>query len=356
MTPERIAYVCNAFPQLSETFIAEEIVEVLRRGIAVRIFSLRRPKDPKCHEIVTEQGLMQRTIYARESFRSEMLRFQPDLIHAHFATKATAAAREFSCLLKTPFTFTAHRYDIFSKAPDDFHERARAAACLVTVSDLNADYIVKTFSVPRAQIRVIPCGVDTRRFRPGEEKAQPPHIVCVARLKPFKNQKILLEACAMLKARGLKFRCVLVGDGPTRGSLEALRARLALEDCVHLAGGALQSEVLRWWQKASIAVLPSESEGMPVCLMEAGACGLPLAATAVGGIPEMVQEGLNGFLSPSGDAASLASSLERLLLDPEKASQMGQKARDLAVAHFSVARQVDALTALWAQILSSQDK
>ena len=354
MTLNRIAYVINAFPQLSETFIAEEIAEVLRRGISIKIFSLRPPKEQKFHEIIYEAGLLERTVYGQEHFQKTLQAFQPDLIHAHFATKATAAARELAADIDVPFTFTAHRYDIYSKAPPDFHERAMAAASVVTVSDMNIDYMSETFGVPKNHIHLIPCGVDTQRFRPSGSKATPPHIVCVARLKPFKNQKILLEACAELKARGRKFHCILVGEGPTRDELDVLRSRLGLEGCLDLVGGAVQSEVLKWWQRASIAVLPSESEGMPVCLMEAAACGLPIVATAVGGVPEMIQEGVTGFLTPSGSATSLVTALEKLLLNPELREKMGNKAREGAVAQFSVVRQVNQLLSLWTNILEKK--
>src|SRR5439155_957415 len=117
-------------------------------------------------------------------------------------------------------------YDIFRKPPADFAQRAGAASAIITVSEANARYIAKTFGVPAAHIHVIPCGVDGERFSPRGERLEPPHVVCVARLKPVKNLGLLLEACAALQARGVEFRCVLVGEGPCRDDLEAMRARL----------------------------------------------------------------------------------------------------------------------------------
>src|SRR5207302_10867012 len=92
----------------------------------------------------------------------------------------------------------------------------------------------------------------------------PPLIVCVARLVPFKRIGLLLEACAILRAWGVEFRCAIVGDGPCRDELETARARLGLAQAVELVGAAEQAEVLAWWRKAAAAVLPSDSEGMPV--------------------------------------------------------------------------------------------
>jgi glycosyltransferase involved in cell wall biosynthesis len=166
-----------------------------------------------------------------------------------------------------------------------------------------------------------------------------------------KNLGLLLQACADLKARGVAFRCVLVGDGPCREELTAARADLGLVGLVEFTGAADQSEVLAWWQRASVALLTSANEGMPVCLMEAAACGVPAVATAVGGVPELVEEGVTGLLAPAGDHSALATALERLLGDPAWAARVGAAARKRAEERFSVTRQVDRLLDLWGQPL-----
>src|SRR5437899_9388343 len=327
MMLRRVAYVVNVFPKLSETFIAWELAELRRRSVEVCILSLRPPDEELRHEIVAEAGLGERVVYDPKEFRAALLEFQPELLHAHFATKPAAAAQELAAELRVPFTFTAHRYDIYDKAPADFADRAAAAAAVVTVSEANARYIVKNFGVPTAHIHVIPCGVDGERFSPHGERLEPPHVVCVARLRPVKNLGLLLEACASLRARGVQFRCALIGDGPCRDELEAMRARLGLARVVELAGAAEQAEVLAWWQRATVAVLTSESEGMPVSLMEAAACGVPAVAVAVGGIPELIDDGVTGFLTPPGDAGRSAAALERLLCDPDLVARLGAAAR-----------------------------
>src|SRR5207244_2218851 len=126
----------------------------------------------------------------------------------------TAKARELAAAIGIPFTFTAHRYDVYDKAPADFADRAAAAGAVVTVSEANLRHIVRAFGVPAARIHVIPCGVDTERFQPDGQRAKPPLIVCVARLVPFKRVGLLLEACAILRTRGVAFKCAMVGDGP----------------------------------------------------------------------------------------------------------------------------------------------
>ena len=357
MSPQRIAYVLHIFPKLSETFVAGELAELRRRGVAVRILSLLPPRDELQHDLVRRAGLTEVTTYESRRFTEVLDEFQPQLIHAHFATEATAKARELAAQRRVPFTFTAHGYDIRRKPPPDFRERALAARAVVTVSRANAGHIAETFNVPREHIAVIPCGVDTEEFCP----AAPPiragddtrWIVCVARQVPVKNLALLLNAFAELHRRGVKFRGALIGDGPLHDELRAQRARLGLEEIVGMPGALDQAAVRRWWQRASVGVLSSESEGMPVCLMEAAACGVPVVAPAVGGIPELVQDGVTGLLTRPQDATSLADALERLLSDATLRAECGAAARQRAVEQFSVRRQADQLLGLWSRVVEN---
>src|SRR5205085_10648224 len=132
-----------------------------------------------------------------------------------------------------------------------------------------------------------------------------------------------LEACAILAKRGRNFRCVMVGEGPSRGKLEEKRNCLGLRELVEMPGMADQGQVLRWWQQAAVGLLTSDNEGMPVSLMEAATCGVPIVATNVGGIPELIQDGTTGLLVSQGDAEGLANALERLLQD----SGLGKRLR-----------------------------
>ena len=180
-----------------------------------------------------------------------------------------------------------------------------------------------------------------------------PSIVCVARHEPVKNLGSLLEACANLRDRGVHFRCVMIGDGATHIELSAIRARLNLESAVEMIGAAERATVLARLQRASVAVLSSHTEGMPVSLMEAGACGVPVVATRVGGIPELIEDGVTGILAECGDAAALADAIARLVEDPLLRKSMGQAARRRIVARFSLTAQVDSLLAMWSRILVS---
>lgn len=350
---QRIAYFLNVFPKVSETFIASELAEVARRGVDLRIFSLRPPAGGLVHGIVARAGLDRRVDYDVPNFAASVAAFRPQIIHAHFAREATAAAREHAARLGVPYTFTAHGYDIYRKAPADWNARAAAAARVVTVSDANAEFIAREFGVAPGHIRVIPCGVDMERFSPGGIRDEPPVILCVARMVAVKNHALLLEACRLLADRGLDFRCVLLGDGELQDEVAARRAALGLEDRVDMPGAAEQDEVRDRLRRASVAVLSSHSEGMPVSLMEAAACGVPAVATAVGGVPELIADGETGFVVPPGDAAALADALARLIADPGRRARMGEAARARATARFSVARQVDRLMEVWSRAIAT---
>ena len=357
MTPRRIVYVLQIFPKISETFIAGELAELRKRGVELRILSLLPPRDELRHEVIRRAGLDKLVEYDAGKFVGVVKAFKPDVLHAHFAKDATEQARELSAATGVPFTFTAHGYDIYRKAPPDFLARAAAARAVVTVSEANADFISRTFGVPRVHLRVIPCGVDIEKFCPAEYPpvaAGPPVIFCVARLVKVKNLNLLLAACAELRRRKLDFRCVIVGEGTERAELEALRAKLDLENSVELPGAADQDEVLRRWQHATVGVLTSENEGMPVSLMEAAACGVPVVATRVGGVPELVADGETGLITPAGDAPALADALEKMLRDAALRARFSAAARRRAVENFSVARQGDRLLALWSEILAEK--
>lgn len=352
MKLRRVAFVVNAFPKLSETFIANELAELRRRGVEVLILSLEPPTEALRHELIDEHGLLERTRYDRRSFAAALRTFRPDLLHAHFATDPTAVAYELAVELGVPFTFTAHGYDITRRPPLDFAARASRAAAVVTVSRANASHIAEHLGVPRGRIRVIPCGVDVDLFHPNGGPATPARVVCVARMSPVKNLGLLLDACALLRLGGLAFRCTLVGDGRARGELETARSRLGLEDTVDFVGPATQAQVVSFWQHAAVATLSSHREGLPVSLMEAAACGVPAVATAVGGVPELVEDEVTGLLAPPGDASAFAAALERLLRDRELAARLGAAARRRVEARFSLAAEVDGLLSLWDDVTS----
>ena len=352
MRLERMAYVVDGFPKVTHTFVAGEIAEVMRRGVDVRILSLRPGDDGVVHGIVHENDLVGRTVYDADRFEATLEDLRPQIVHAHFARRATARARELAAALGVPFTFTAHNYDVSRRPPDDMAERAAASAGVVTVSRWNADFLAERLGVDRAKIHVIPCGIDVERFTPGGAGESPPLVVAVARLHPIKNLQLLLDVCARVASGGTRHCVAIIGDGDERAALERRRAELGLDEVVRFVGHLTQEAVADWWRRADVGALTSDSEGMPVALMEAAASGVPVVATAVGGVPDMVVQGVTGRVVPPGDAGGFAAALEQLLSEPALRRRMGAAARRHAVDRFSVAHQVDRLMEVWTRAIA----
>ncbi len=175
----------------------------------------------------------------------------------------------------------------------------------------------------------------------------------VGRMVEKKGFPDLLRACALLKERGYRFRCAIYGDGPLQGELEALIAKHGLGDMVALPGAVAQHELLPVLQSASIFALTpfvtedGDRDGVPNVLVEAMACGVPVVATAVSGIPELVAHERNGLLVSPHDPAAIAEALAALLDDDARREEMGSAARQTVVEHFDLRAAARELAALF---------
>jgi len=162
-------------------------------------------------------------------------------------------------------------------------------------------------------------------------------VLCVAAHKPYKGLPVLIDACRILRDQGVAFHCDIVGDGPMRAELEAMN-----DGVVSLVGPREENEVARMMDGATLFVLPSivapdgQMEGIPVVLMEALAHGRPVVSTRISGIPELVQDGVNGLLVEPGDPATFARAMRTLLEDRERAREMGQRGREIVAREFEV--------------------
>jgi colanic acid/amylovoran biosynthesis glycosyltransferase len=345
----RVAYVIRTFPRLSQTFVIQEIDWLLSGGVDVQIFCLNQSDEKMQHAVTRSARIRTRVHRLDHSSDAILARFNPDIIHAHFATDAASTALELGQRHSIPVTFTAHGYDIRSEPPADLPSRALRAAFVVTVSAANRSHMIDTLGVEANRIKLVPTGVDTEYFAPDPSRAKPSvsHVVCIARLEPVKQLHLLLSACDFLRSDGVPFRCSIIGDGSCRESLETLRDDLGLRDQVEFVGAAERDSVRRALQAAHLAVLSSQSEGYPVCLLEAAATGIPAVAPAVGGIPEIIVDGETGFLAQAADSISLGTALKQLCTDHRLASEMGRAARRLALRSFSIDSQMAVLLHLW---------
>jgi glycosyltransferase involved in cell wall biosynthesis len=180
-----------------------------------------------------------------------------------------------------------------------------------------------------------------------------PTVVTVGHLNAVKGHRYLVDALAFLAEKGQRMQAVLVGDRVDHVVAQDVELRVAshgLGDCVRLVGGA--DDIAPYLSCADVFVLPSLSEGMPMALLEAMAAGLPVVATAVGGVTEIVEDGVNGFLVRPGDARGLALQISRMLDDPGSSRRMGERAQAVALARFSTQSIAARLASIYTQVLT----
>ena len=191
--------------------------------------------------------------------------------------------------------------------------------------------------VHAGKIRLIHSGIDVARFSvrpPQAGAARPPVVGCVAVLEERKGHRFLLEALALLKARGVKLRCLLAGEGPERQSLERMTLRLGLEHAVQFSG--FIADTAAFLNSIDVFVLPSLHEGLGVAALEAMAAGKPVVASRVGGLSESIAHGITGLLTPPRDAEALSEAIARLIEEPVLAKGLGQRASGHVRKHFAV--------------------
>jgi glycosyltransferase involved in cell wall biosynthesis len=257
----------------------------------------------------------------RPAFETALAEFCPDLIFAPWVYPDGWAAVELGHGAGLPVVVKEHGSDILAleRHPQRRHktlETLRRADGVVAVSrDLAARTI--ELGVDPGRIRVVYDGIDARRFSPGQSSAArtrlglsqaEPVLLFVGNLVPVKGLLTLLHACARLAREGRRFTCHLVGEGPMRGVLCRAITRLGLAGRVRLVGGCAHEHLADWYRAADLFVLPSRSEGIPVVLLEAAACGTPFVASDVGGIPEVAHLAPSRLVPP-GDPDRLAEAI-----------------------------------------------
>jgi glycosyltransferase involved in cell wall biosynthesis len=385
----RVAYVMSQFPKISETFVLYEMLEVERLGAAVEVFPLRRgPRGPRHPEAASYEerahfipafswqavtALLRRaardpagclrvyrevlwgTRRSRKFFLGALLYFPKcvamaermqalgvDHIHAHFASHPALAALIIHRLTGIPYSFTAHGSDLHVDRRM-LDAKVDSAAFVVAVSSYNRELICETCGDgAREKVVVIHCGADPSIFtagnghrdesqdHAGERKIR---IVCVASFEEVKGHTYLLHACRLLLDRGVEPQCDLVGGGPLLGRMRDEARRLGIERHVTFHGPLPRDRVGRIVSAADVAVLASyptpsgRREGIPVALMEAMMSGLPVVASGLSGIPELVLHERTGFLVPPGDPWTLAERLECLADAPLLRRSLGEAGR-----------------------------
>jgi glycosyltransferase involved in cell wall biosynthesis len=272
-------------------------------------------------------------------------------LHAHFANAPAIVARLVSVMCNIPYSFTTHAKDLYLTPKKVLRRRIDSASFVLTCTRHNLEYL-QSF-LPQQdwhKIHLVYHGIDLAAFpfptgnakaatsAGGSEQVIPivlsvPLILSVGRLVPKKGLNDLISACQLLKARGVKYRCAIVGEGPLRGELESQISKLGLEGTVTLLGAMAHDRLVALYGQASVFALSpqvmadGDRDGIPNVLAEAMAAGLPVVSTRVSGIPELVEDGRTGLLVGPKDPAALADAVERLLRDPKQGQSLAVAAR-----------------------------
>jgi glycosyltransferase involved in cell wall biosynthesis len=387
----RLGYVVTSFPRMSETFIINEIIELERQGFDLRIYSMIAATDCIRHRLVDGihapirylPRLLSRSIgtvvadhlwlLARSPrmYLSALLRVlasgERDLIarfpqaaclvrllerdgvthlHAGFVHKPGSLAYVVSLLTGLPFSLATHARDLYHSPPGLLRQKLSAARVVFTCTQYNVAHLQR-FAVPAGAIRVQHAyhGTSLERFPFGPyARSQPPLVLAVARLVEKKGLEDLIQASALLRNRGLRFSCHIVGEGVLGSSLRQLIHRLDLDRLVTLEGAVDQDQVVAWYRRATVLALPcrvardGDRDGIPNVLVEAAACGVPIISTPVSGIPELIVDGESGLLVDSRDPAALARAIELMVQSVELRERVRANARKRVEQTFDVCR------------------
>ena len=279
---------------------------------------------------------------------------RPDLLHTHLVhgdVYGASAAR----LTGVPFVSTRHNDDRYQLGPFRYVDRAFMAGArrLIAISDAVRRFLVAA-GLPAEKFETIHYGLDEMPGIPSEltpEQAGVPSgvplVLAIGRLIGQKDHATLLRGFAAARAEQPEAMLAILGDGPLAPQTRALAAELGLEDAVVLPG---RLETRDWLDRADVFAHTSQWEGFGIVLLEAMLAGLPVAATRVSAVPEIVVDGETGLLSEPGDSAALAASLEALLADPVRARALGDAGLARARGEFSVSRMADATLSLYERL------
>ncbi len=395
--PPPVGMVLKGYPRISETFISNEIRLLETEGIPIHIFSMRKPRESFTHKSVKAiratvdylpTTLLQNLLYSlvpnfrlfrkhprryantfwfafrrfldngkpatfkhllQAGYLADRLRLRRGVrhLHAHFAHSPTSVARLAAMLSALPYSFTAHAKDIYTAKPEQLREKIEKAAFVVTCTEYNRQYLQHVAGGASTPVYRVYHGIDVRFFQnqietPAEAfNPSPPYrILTVARLVEKKGIPTVLEALKNMKTRGVALTYTLIGDGDDREALEKQAADLDLLKETTFTGTKPHDYVLDAYRNSDLFVLGcrvaenGDRDGIPNVLMESMAMGVPVIATDVSAIPELVENGKTGLLVPPRDPAALAGAMKRLLTDGTLRKTVIESGRKRVVAEF----------------------
>ena len=379
-----IAFLVKRFPRLSETFVLNEFLELRAQGLPMRLFAIMHPEEPQSQpeaaaltsEVTYLRGAtllpsLPRAIRAgcrhpRSTLAAlwwvlgrrrgaawkrlaEALLLVDDLegesvhLHVHWAHAPAEIASLAHRIAGIPWSLTTHAKDLYTVPVRDLADRCDQAIFVATCTGANARYLTDVVGVAPHKVVLCRHGVRLDRFDSAGRDPQPGRILSVGRLVPKKGFPVLVQACSLLAERGVEFHLDLIGGGPLAGALSRLTAELGLTEHVTLHRARPQTELIPFFRRAAVfALVPAiqadgDRDGIPNVILEAMASGVPVVASAISGIPEVVTHDHTGLLVPPHDPLALSRALETLLTDPAEAARIGGRGEAAVRAGFEIA-------------------
>jgi glycosyltransferase involved in cell wall biosynthesis len=402
----------KGWPRLSETFVAQELLGLERRGHDLRIVSLRHPTDSAVHDLhqavrapvhylpeyledeparvaagqrlASRLGGYPRALrtylqdYRRDRTENRVRRFgqacvlaaelEPDaeLIYAHFLHTPASVARYAAMMRDLPFAVSAHAKDIWTTPDWEKSEKLAEARFCVTCTERGRRHLEEL--APPGRVHLVHHGLDlqclpeppARPPRDGSDPAEPVRLLSVARAVPKKGLLLLLDALARLPAN-LHWHFEHIGGGPLLPDLRAKAEDLDLQDRITWHGAQPSHLVREAYRCADLFVLPvrvaedGDRDGLPNVVVEAAGCGLAVISTTAASVDEMVVDGVTGRLVPPDDAGALAGALGALVRDPERRETLGRAARRKVLLAFGADRGIDRIAGLLAAMGDGQN-
>ncbi|WP_295045175.1 glycosyltransferase [uncultured Paracoccus sp.] len=396
---DHIVYLTGLYPAVSHTFILREVTALRALGLRVTTCSVNRPQPAQMIG-PAEQAAARTTFYLLDHARGPsaflaaagwamrrpvrvarvlgilrhsgargigrhlrqlaylaegivLARFLDRCgakrIHNQLGMASASVSLYASVLAGIPFSFTLH-------GPDDFFaDPSRQMAVKIAHADVVA--CISAFCRDQARqlcdnrhwhkLHIVRCGIDPASYRHADRTPPLRHLLFVGRLVPVKGVSVLIRAFGGIARDVPQAVLTIVGDGPERAGLQRLVSHLGLQDRIRFTGARTQQQVAAHMAEADLFVLPSFAEGLPVVLMEAMASGLPVIATDIAGIPELVQDNATGRLVAAGDEAQLAQAIRDCLADPKPALEMAGRGQAHALASHDMWQQARVLADLF---------
>ncbi len=401
----RVGYMLRMYPRFTQTFVVNEILELERQGVDVRILSLRKPTDGRFHESLSRvraqaEYLPEFLVEARskilnahwQQFRSrkrQYLRAATETyrhagadstdfqqaamalrwakknklkhVHVHFGTHEATVAYLAHLMGGLSYSLTLHAFDIFRSNVDRplLARKINASQFIVTVSEYNRAFMLENLpGVDPDKIRVNYNGIDLESFAVGDAPRRPYSVLGVGRLIEKKGYIDLVRAMARLRDMNLPVSCTIVGDGPQTAMLQGEIDRLKLTDSVTLAGARSQDFVREALQQAACFVLPcvhaadGNVDALPTVLLEAMASGCPCVSTRVSGVPEIIEHDSSGMLVEPSDDAALADAMAAILSDADTATAFSDAGRRRAELVFDIRNNVGRMKSWFAEVIA----